>query len=273
MKVVFMGTPDFAVSALQAIIAAGHEVAAVVTQPDKPKGRGKEVQMTPVKQCALAHGIPVFQPVRVREADAVETLRAYGADIFVVAAFGQILTEEILAISTQTNLLALNASIEAARAGESGKGFAVVAEEIRVLADDSRQAVDKIKEVTEAIIKSVSSLSDSSEKLLNFMNDKVVEDYKHMISTARQYEEDAVFYNEMSSDLGASSEEMTVSMEGVNQSIANINELIANITEYMKNIGESAGESSDNSTSVLNQVKRLSELGEELNRTVAAFRV
>lgn len=98
MKVVFMGTPDFAVSALQAIIAAGHEVAAVVTQPDKPKGRGKEVQMTPVKQCALAHGIPVFQPVRVREADAVETLRAYGADIFVVAAFGQILTEEILAM-------------------------------------------------------------------------------------------------------------------------------------------------------------------------------
>ena len=183
------------------------------------------------------------------------------------------LTEEILAISTQTNLLALNASIEAARAGESGKGFAVVAEEIRVLADDSRQAVDKIKEVTEAIIKSVSSLSDSSEKLLNFMNDKVVEDYKHMISTAKQYEEDAVFYNEMSSDLGTSSEEMTVSMEGVNQSIANINELIANITEYMKNIGESAGESSDNSTSVLNQVKRLSELGEELNRTVAAFRV
>ncbi len=96
MRIVFMGTPDFAVSALRAIIDAGHEVAAVVTQPDKPQGRGKKLQMTPVKACAVAHGIPVFQPVKIREPEAVETLRAYGADIFVVAAFGQILTEEIL---------------------------------------------------------------------------------------------------------------------------------------------------------------------------------
>lgn len=96
MNIVFMGTPDFAVSALEAIIEAGHRVKAVVTQPDKPKGRGKEIQMTPVKECAAAHGIPVFQPIRVKDAEAVETLRKYNADIFVVAAFGQILSEEIL---------------------------------------------------------------------------------------------------------------------------------------------------------------------------------
>ncbi len=96
MKIVFMGTPDFAVGALEAIIRAGHQVAAVVTQPDKPKGRGKELQMTPVKVCALAHDIPVFQPVRVKEKEAVDVLRGYAADIFVVAAFGQILSEEIL---------------------------------------------------------------------------------------------------------------------------------------------------------------------------------
>lgn len=96
MNVVFMGTPDFAVGALEAIIDAGHRVTAVVTQPDKPKGRGKEIQMTPVKECAVAHGIPVFQPVKVKDADAVETLRKFDADIFVVAAFGQILSEEIL---------------------------------------------------------------------------------------------------------------------------------------------------------------------------------
>lgn len=96
MKIVFMGTPDFAVSALEAILEAGHQVKAVVTQPDKPKGRGKALQVTPVKACALEHGIPVFQPVKVREKEAVETLRSYGADVFVVAAFGQILSEEIL---------------------------------------------------------------------------------------------------------------------------------------------------------------------------------
>jgi len=96
MKVVYMGTPDFAVAPLEAIIQAGHQVTAVVTQPDKQKGRGKEVQMTPVKECAIKHGIPVLQPVKIREPEAVEELRRYPADIFVVAAFGQILTEEIL---------------------------------------------------------------------------------------------------------------------------------------------------------------------------------
>lgn len=96
MRIIYMGTPDFAVAPLEAIIKAGHEVVAVVTQPDKQKGRGKEVQMTPVKQCALAHQIPVLQPVKIKEADSVEALRAYEADIFVVAAFGQLLTEEIL---------------------------------------------------------------------------------------------------------------------------------------------------------------------------------
>lgn len=98
MKIVFMGTPDFAVAALEAILEAGHQVAAVVTQPDKPKGRGKGIQITPVKACAQAHDIPVFQPARVKEKESVEVLRSYGADIFVVAAFGQIVSEEILSM-------------------------------------------------------------------------------------------------------------------------------------------------------------------------------
>ena len=96
MKVVFMGTPDFAVGALQAIIDAGHEVLLVVTQPDREKGRGKEVSYTPVKECAIKNNIPVFQPLKIKEAEAVEELKKYEADIFVVAAFGQILSGEIL---------------------------------------------------------------------------------------------------------------------------------------------------------------------------------
>ena len=96
MKIIYMGTPAFSVAPLEAIIRAGHEVTAVVTQPDKQKGRGKEVQMTPVKECALSHGIPVLQPVKIKEPEAVAELKKYPADIFVVAAFGQLLTEEIL---------------------------------------------------------------------------------------------------------------------------------------------------------------------------------
>lgn len=96
MKIVFMGTPDFAVGALEALVEAGHDVVAVVTQPDKPKGRGKEMQQTPVKACAVKHNIEVFQPVKIKTPEAVEVLKGYGADLFVVAAFGQILSKEIL---------------------------------------------------------------------------------------------------------------------------------------------------------------------------------
>ncbi len=99
MKVIFMGTPDFAVSALETIIDAGHEVALVVTQPDRPRGRHGEVTPSPVKASAVSHGIPVYQPERVREPECVEYLRQQGADVIVVVAFGQILPKEILELT------------------------------------------------------------------------------------------------------------------------------------------------------------------------------
>lgn len=98
MKIVFMGTPDFSVPALEALVSGGHEVAAVITQPDKPKGRGKAVQMTPVKERALALGIPVYQPVRVKEDGFFAQLEAMAPDVIVVAAFGQILPQRILSL-------------------------------------------------------------------------------------------------------------------------------------------------------------------------------
>jgi len=91
-----MGTPDFAVGTLEEIIKAGHEVALVVTQPDKPRGRSGALQFPPVKECAVAHGIEVFQPKKIREEENVEYLRKYDADIIVVAAFGQLLPKSIL---------------------------------------------------------------------------------------------------------------------------------------------------------------------------------
>ncbi len=98
MRIVFMGTPDFARSALEKIIEAGHEVVLVVTQPDKPKGRSGELQVSDVKACALEHNLPVFQPVKIKEAEHVAYLKSIEADIYVVAAFGQILSQEILDI-------------------------------------------------------------------------------------------------------------------------------------------------------------------------------
>lgn len=183
------------------------------------------------------------------------------------------LTDEILAISSQTNLLALNASIEAARAGEAGKGFAVVADEIRELADHSKEAVDKIREVTDDVVRNVLSLSQSSEKLLEFMNERVMEDYKGMAELARMYQRDAAFYNDISGNLGTASIEMGQGMEEINESIAAVAVLTGEIMEYMQNMERSAKESNGNSQAVLGQMKELFRLSELLNQTVASFRV
>lgn len=91
-----MGTPDFAAGILKSIYEAGHNVLLVVTQPDKPKGRGKEMAVSAVKAYAESVNLPVFQPERIKSEEAVEKLREYKADVFVVAAFGQILSKEIL---------------------------------------------------------------------------------------------------------------------------------------------------------------------------------
>ena len=99
MRVIYMGTPDFAVDALKALIASGHEVAAVFTQPDKPKGRGKAMQFPPVKEVAVEAGIPVYQPRRIREPEVVEQIWNLKPDVLVVVAFGQIIPQEILDIA------------------------------------------------------------------------------------------------------------------------------------------------------------------------------
>lgn len=96
MRILFMGTPDFAVETLETLIHSEHEVIGVVTQPDKPKGRGGKVQFSPVKEAAIEAGIPVFQPNRVRDGAFIEQLRSILPDVIVVVAFGQLLTKEIL---------------------------------------------------------------------------------------------------------------------------------------------------------------------------------
>lgn len=96
MRLIFMGTPDFAVETLEEIIAAGHEVVLVVSQPDKAVGRSKALKYTPVKACAIEHGIEVYQPERIRDTECVEHLKGYQPDIIIVEAFGQIIPKVIL---------------------------------------------------------------------------------------------------------------------------------------------------------------------------------
>ena len=96
MRIVFMGTPDIAVSPLVSLIEAGHDVCAVITRADKPKGRGYELMPTPVKAEALKHGIEVLHPKKLTDADFLEKLKSYNADVFVVIAFGRLIPKEVL---------------------------------------------------------------------------------------------------------------------------------------------------------------------------------
>ncbi len=100
MKIIFMGTPDFAVGTLKALKEAGHEITLVVTQPDKPKGRGHAVQYPPVKEAALSYDLPVYQPKRIREEASVQYLEETEADVIVVVAFGQLIPKRILEMKT-----------------------------------------------------------------------------------------------------------------------------------------------------------------------------
>ncbi len=97
-NIVFMGTPDFAVSSLLALCDGGYHITGVVTQPDRPKGRNKEILPGPVKAAAVERGLPVYQPAKVRDPEAVEIIRKMEPDLIVVAAFGQLIPKEILEI-------------------------------------------------------------------------------------------------------------------------------------------------------------------------------
>ena len=110
MKIVFAGTPEFSVSALDALIASGHDVVAVYTQPDRPVGRGRKLRPGPVKQCALDHNIPVYQPLSLKDQDAQQAFAALQADLMVVVAYGLILPAAILEMPTY-GCLNIHASI------------------------------------------------------------------------------------------------------------------------------------------------------------------
>lgn len=125
MRIVFMGTPDFSVPTLESLIQSCHQVVGVVTQPDKPKGRGKEIHMSPVKETALRHGILVYQPVRARDEAFVEEMRALKPDVMVVIAFGQILSRELLEVPAY-GCINIHASLLPAYRGAAPIQWAVI---------------------------------------------------------------------------------------------------------------------------------------------------
>jgi len=130
MRLVFLGTPAFAVPTLQAIVHAGHEVAAVVTQPDRARGRGQKAAPPPVKEAATALGIPVYQPERVRRPEAVEYLRGLGAEAMVVVGYGQIIPQDVIDLAPR-GIINVHASLLPKYRGAGPVQWAIVNGETR----------------------------------------------------------------------------------------------------------------------------------------------
>ena len=168
------------------------------------------------------------------------------------------LTADILNISSQTNLLALNASIEAARAGEAGKGFAVVADEIRQLADSSRETANNIQTINEQVIEAVQGLVVSSEKIVGYINENILPDYRAFVQGGQQYNDDATHidntmaeYAGEAQDILATMMEMTEAIEGISRAVeesANgVTDAATNIDSLVQSMSTVNGQMEENS--------------------------
>ncbi|MEK4518608.1 methyl-accepting chemotaxis protein [Paenibacillus sp. FSL H8-0122] len=183
------------------------------------------------------------------------------------------LTGAILEIAAQTNLLSLNASIEAARAGEAGRGFAVVAEEIRKLADNSRETVTEIQGVTGAVVQAVSNLVEAAESMLGFMDSQVKMDYDAMQETGEQYSEDARYIKELVTDFSATSEELLASIQSMLTAISETGSATNEGAEGAGVIAAGAEQIIGRSGSIVAEMEEIKLSSAQLLSAVSRFKV
>lgn len=175
------------------------------------------------------------------------------------------LTEEILGIAGTTNLLALNASIEAARAGEAGRGFAVVAEEIRKLADSSRESANNIQKISNRVVESVEELSENATRLLEFMNTRVMKDYDALEDTGSNYHEAADHVDEMMNEFGQKIDELLSVLQNVNTANTQMEATVGDSTEKLSAVEK-------NNQGLQQEMKDISYAVEELAASVGQLK-
>lgn len=176
-------------------------------------------------------------------------------------------------IASQTNLLALNASIEAARAGEDGKGFAVVAEEIKSLSDVTSREIGKVNELTTKVLESVKILESGANSILKFVDDTVMEDYDKLEDLAVTYKQDASYYAEIGSDLGAGTQELSASVQNLNQIVSQILSSQVELDTVIQSINENLQEITHASADVSQETKDVLGSIDSLQCTMETFQV
>ncbi len=179
----------------------------------------------------------------------------------------------IMNVVSQTNLLSLNASIEAARAGEAGRGFAVVAGEIGALAEQSRQTVIKIQEVTQEVTQAVDNLSTNARKLLDFVVKDVTSDYEGFLTIGEQYDQDGASVDELMSEFSTIALELSGNMEGIKNSMSDISRAAEEGAEGTTEIAQRASVIAEESAEVLEQVTRTRKSAETLREEIGKFHV
>ncbi|HEX9063439.1 MAG TPA: methyl-accepting chemotaxis protein [Clostridia bacterium] len=225
--------------------------------------RANELKKNAVVSEKNAHDIQIRINEKVRKAieksKAVEQIK--------------LLSDAILQITEQTNLLALNASIEAARAGEAGKGFTVVAEEIRKLAEDSKNTVNQIQELTKTVVSSVNNLSGSSKEMLDFIDTNVIKDYADMVQTGEKYNDDADFVNNLVTDFSNTSEVVLSSMHNILKAINEVTVATNEGAEGTSNIARVVSEVAVKANDVLKQTSQVKDSSVKLKKLISKFSV
>lgn len=183
------------------------------------------------------------------------------------------LTNAILEITSQTNLLALNAAIEAARAGEAGKGFAVVAEEIRKLAEDSKNSVSRIQEVANEVLAVVNALSSSSMEIMEFIDKKVLGDYEGLVKSSERYNDHSMVINDIVTEFSSTSEELLASMQNMVQAITQISTAANEEAMGATNIAEKTNVIANMAENVVTLAGKSNEKSETLIKLVNQFKI
>ncbi|MCH3963536.1 MAG: methyl-accepting chemotaxis protein [Clostridium sp.] len=183
------------------------------------------------------------------------------------------LSNAILKISSQTNLLALNAAIESARAGEAGKGFSVVAEEIRMLAESSEETVKEIQKTINIVFEAVDNLSNASKQTLEYIETKVVKSYEETVAVGKNYDKDAIYINNLVSELSTISQKLLASIKTVNEAINDISKANVEGANGTNNVAEKILKIRNRSEEIKGQASHIKESSDLLKSAVLRFKV